>query len=72
MAEPFEFISRGMDLAAQGKFTDAEKYIQRGDSRFSLEIDVSSEEGISQSALENQIKETLRQIGARVEEEYIE
>jgi tetratricopeptide (TPR) repeat protein len=30
MAEPFEFISRGMDLAAQGKFTDAEKYIQRG------------------------------------------
>ena len=30
MAEPFEFISRGMDLVAQGKFTDAEKYIQRG------------------------------------------
>jgi hypothetical protein len=30
MAEPFELISRGMDLAAQGKFADAEKYIQRG------------------------------------------
>jgi len=30
MAEPFEFISRGMDLATQGKFIDAEKYIQRG------------------------------------------
>jgi hypothetical protein len=43
-----------------------------GDFEFTLEIDVSSEEGISQSALENQIKETLRQIGARVEEEVIE
>jgi hypothetical protein len=40
-----------------------------GDFEFTLEIDVKSEEGISQSALENQIKETLRQIGARVEEE---
>jgi hypothetical protein len=43
-----------------------------GDFKFTLEIDVSSEEGISQSALENQIKETLRQIGARVEEEDVD
>lgn len=40
-----------------------------GDFEFTLEIDVSSEEGISDSVLENQIKETIRQIGGRVEKE---
>ncbi|MBC8505372.1 MAG: hypothetical protein H8D34_10970 [Chloroflexi bacterium] len=37
-----------------------------GDFEFTLEIDVSSEEGISESTLENQIKETIRQIGGIV------
>jgi len=37
-----------------------------GDFKFTIEIDVSTSEGISQAALENQIKETIRQIGARV------
>jgi hypothetical protein len=37
-----------------------------------IEIDVSSEEGISQATLENQIKETNRQIGGRVVEEGLE
>lgn len=36
---------------------------------FTMEIDVSSEEGISKETLENKIKETIRQIGARVEHE---
>jgi hypothetical protein len=40
-----------------------------GDFKFTLEIDVESVEGISQATLENKIKETIRQIGARVVEE---
>ena len=39
MTEPFEFISKGMDLAAQGKFTDAEKYIQRGIKEYEKQKD---------------------------------
>jgi hypothetical protein len=37
-----------------------------GDFKFTIEIDVSSAEGISPSTLENQIRETIRQIGARI------
>jgi hypothetical protein len=37
-----------------------------------LEVDVNSEEGISEGALENRIKKRLRQIGARVEDEDLE
>ncbi|MEW6718341.1 MAG: DUF499 domain-containing protein [Chloroflexota bacterium] len=37
-----------------------------GDFKFTIEISVSSEEGISQTALEHQIKETIRQIGGRI------
>jgi hypothetical protein len=40
-----------------------------GDFEFTVEIDVSSAEGISKSTLENQIKETIRQIGGLVDEE---
>jgi len=40
-----------------------------GDFTFTLTIDVSAEEGISPSVIENQIKETIRQIGGRIEEE---
>jgi hypothetical protein len=40
-----------------------------GDFKFTLEIDVSGAEGITQATLENKIKETIRQIGARVVEE---
>jgi hypothetical protein len=40
-----------------------------GDFTFTLEIDVSAAEGITQATLENKIKETIRQIGARVVEE---
>jgi hypothetical protein len=39
---------------------------------FKMEIDVTSEEGISESTLENKVKETIRQIGARVVEEKVE
>lgn len=39
---------------------------------FTLEIDVRSEEGISKETLENKVKETIRQIGARVVEEQLE
>jgi hypothetical protein len=42
------------------------------DMKFTLEIDVASEEGISQATLENKIKETIRQIGAWVKEERLE
>jgi len=36
---------------------------------FTMMLDVASEEGISPETLENRIKETIRQIGARVDEE---
>jgi len=39
---------------------------------FKMEIDVTSEDGITESTLENTIKETLRQIGAQVVEETFE
>ena len=39
MTEPFEYVSKGMDLAAQGKFTDAEKYIQRGIKEYEKQKD---------------------------------
>jgi hypothetical protein len=38
---------------------------------FTMEIEVTSEEGISDSTLEQKVKETIRQIGARVVEEEI-
>ena len=43
-----------------------------GDFKFTIQIDVSSAEGISQATLENQIKETIRQIGGRMVEEKVE
>jgi len=43
-----------------------------GEFEFTLEIDISSEEGIAQTTLENQIKETIRQIGAMLRDEMIE
>lgn len=43
-----------------------------GDFKFTIELDVESADGISQATLENQIKETLRQIGARVVREDVE
>lgn len=39
MTEPFEYVSKGMDLAAQGKFNDAEKYIQRGIKEYEKQKD---------------------------------
>ncbi len=39
-----------------------------GEFKFTLEIDVSSAEGISHSTLENKVKETIRQIGATLRE----
>jgi len=41
---------------------------QVGDFEFTLEIDVGSAEGISKRVLEQQVMETLRQLGSRVEE----
>jgi hypothetical protein len=38
-----------------------------GDFKFTIEIEVTSQDGITQATLENQIKETIRQIGAMVE-----
>jgi hypothetical protein len=40
-----------------------------GDFQFTIQLNVISEDGISQVVLENQIKETIRQIGAIVENE---
>jgi hypothetical protein len=42
------------------------------DMKFTLEIDVTSEEGVPKATLENKIKETLRQIGARLSDETLE
>jgi hypothetical protein len=41
-----------------------------GEFKFTLEIDISSAEGISHSTLENKVKETIRQIGATLREEW--
>jgi len=43
-----------------------------GEFEFAIEVDVSSVEGISRAVLENQIKETIRQIGASLVEETLE
>ncbi len=43
-----------------------------GEFNFTLEVDVTSAEGISQSTLENKIKETIRQIGATLQDEALE
>jgi hypothetical protein len=40
-----------------------------GGLEFALTLDVTSQEGITQDALENKIKETVRQIGAHISEE---
>jgi hypothetical protein len=42
------------------------------DMKFTLEIDVTSEEGIPKTTLENKIKETIRQIGAWLSDETLE
>ena len=43
-----------------------------GDFDFTLEVDVTGAEGISRTTLENQIKETIRQIGAELVNETTE
>ena len=40
-----------------------------GELKFTLELDVTSQEGISRDIVETKIKETIRQIGARLVEE---
>ena len=40
--------------------------------KFTLEIDVTSEEGVPKATLENKIKETIRQIGAKLEDERLD
>ena len=42
------------------------------DMKFTLEIDVTSDEGVPKATLENKIKETIRQIGARLREEQVD
>src|SRR3990172_9408839 len=39
MTEPFEYVSKGMDLAAQGKFNDAVQNIQRGIKEYEKQKD---------------------------------
>jgi hypothetical protein len=43
-----------------------------GDFQFTIQFNVISEDGISKAVLENQIKETIRQIGSIVESEELE
>jgi hypothetical protein len=43
-----------------------------GEFKFTLEIDISSAEGISRATLENKVKETIRQIGATLHDERAE
>ncbi|MBN1306185.1 MAG: ATP-binding protein [Anaerolineales bacterium] len=44
----------------------------QGDFEFTLEIDVSNDEGITQSTIDNRIKETIKQIGAQIVDEELE
>jgi hypothetical protein len=39
---------------------------------FAMEIELSGEDRVSESTLEQKVKETIRQIGARVVEEKVE
>jgi len=43
-----------------------------GDFEFTLELDVSGAEGLSQATLDSQVKETIRQIGATLRDEVLE
>jgi hypothetical protein len=43
-----------------------------GDFTFTLTVDVTDEQGIARATLEQTVKETVRQIGARVVEERTE
>jgi len=43
-----------------------------GDFNFNVTIDISTDNGISQSVIETKIKETINQIGAKIEAEKIE
>ena len=52
----------------RGIFLPLSKRVDGG-LRFTLELDVTSAEGIPERTLEQTIKETVRQIGARIEEE---
>jgi hypothetical protein len=42
------------------------------DMKFTLDIDVTSSDGVPKATLENKIKETIRQIGAVIEEQQLE
>ena len=44
----------------------------QGDFKFALEIDVTTEDGITQSTIDNKIKETIKQIGAQIVDEKLE
>ncbi len=44
----------------------------QGDFKFAIEIDITSEDGITQSTIDNKIKETIRQIGAQIIDEDLE
>jgi hypothetical protein len=77
-ADKYKRVRLVIDDIPAGKIAD----INRGvllplsslvkDMRFTLEIDVTSEEGVPKATLENKIKETIRQIGASVREEEIQ
>lgn len=44
----------------------------QGDFKFTLEIDVTSDDGLTQSTIDNRIKETIKQIGARIIDEQLD
>jgi hypothetical protein len=80
--EPTEITHRRVRLVVSGvpasKIADVNRGIllpftrSVGDFTFTLEIDIESEDGISESVLTNQVKETIKQIGGKIEEEEIE
>jgi hypothetical protein len=43
-----------------------------GGFKLKIELDILDEEGISKSTIEDKVKETVRQIGGKIEEEELE
>lgn len=77
-ATSYQRVRLVIDNVSAGRIADVNRGIlmpiksAAGEFSFTLEIDVACPEGMSQSTLDTKIKETIRQIGAVLREEWVE
>lgn len=77
-ATSYQRVHLVIDNVSAGRIADVNRGIlmpiksAAGEFSFTLEIDVACPEGMSQSTLDTKIKETIRQIGAVLREEWVE